>query len=118
MEKKIYEILGIKLYRKFVLFCKSKFNKLTKTEDNDNYFLRGYSKENIIFLKEQFKKNFNIHFFGTIVGLFLLIVFLLEAPISMLKVGLAIFVFLLNGYSCMLQRYNLLKVNRIINTYF
>ena len=52
MERKIYEILGIKQYRKFVLFCKSKFNKLTKKEDNDNYFLRGYKKEDIIFLKE------------------------------------------------------------------
>lgn len=114
MEKKIYEILGIKYYRKFVLFCKSKFNKLTKTEDNDNYFLRGYSKEDIIFLKEQFKKNFKIHMSGTVVGLFLLIIFLLEAPVSVLKVGFAILVFLLNGYSCMLQRYNLLKINRII----
>ena len=114
MEKKIYEILGIRHYRKLVLFCKSKFNKITKTEDNDNYFLRGYSKEDIIFLKEQFIKNFKIHMLGTVIGLFLLIIFLLEAPVSAFKVGLAIFVFLLNGYSCMLQRYHLLKVNRII----
>ncbi len=117
MEKKIYEILGIKHYRKFVLFCKSKFNKHTKTEDNDNYFLRGYSKEDIIFLKGQFRKNFNIHISGTVIGLILLIIFLLEAPVSMLKVGFAIFVFLLNGYSCMLQRYNLLRIDRIIKKY-
>ena len=117
MEKKIYEILGIKHYRKFVLFCKSKFNKLTKTEDNDNYFLRNYSKEDIIFLKEQFQKNFKIHMAGTAVGFFLLIIFLFEAPVSVLKVGLAILVFLLNGYSCMLQRYNLLKINRIIKKF-
>ena len=114
MEKKIYEILGIRYYRRLVLFCKSMFNKITKTEDNDNYFLKGYSKKDIIFLKEQFIKNFKIHIFGTVIGLFLLTVFLLEAPVSVFKVGLAIFVFLLNGYSCMLQRYHLLKIDRII----
>ena len=114
MEKKIYEIFGNKLYRKFVLFCKSVFNKLTKTEDNDNYFLRGNSKKDIIFLQEQFKKNYKIHLYGTVTGLVLLILFLTETPLSVLKVGFAIFVFLLNGYSCMLQRYNLLKINRIL----
>lgn len=94
---------------------------VTGKAGNDNYFLRGYSKEDIIFLKEQFKKNFKIHILGTVVGLVLLIIFLLEAPVSVLKVGLAVLVFLLNGYSCMLQRYNLLKINRIIKkftTYF
>ena len=114
MEKKIYEILGIKHYRKLVLLCKSKYNKFTKTEDNDNYFLRGYSKEDIIFLKDQFMKNFKIHLAGTVIGIALLMAFLSEAPVSVLKVGLAVFVFLLNGYSCMLQRYHLLKINRII----
>jgi len=114
MEKKIYELLGIKYYRKFVLFCKSKFNKYTKTNDNTNYFLRGYSKEDVIFLKEQFEKNFNIHILGTVIGFILLIIFLTENPVSLLKVGLAAFVFLWNGYSSMLQRYNLLKINRII----
>ncbi len=114
MEKRIYEILGIKFYRKFVLFCKAKFNKHSKTEDNSNYFLRGYSKEDIIFLKEQFEKNFKIHIGGTAAGLFLLIIFLLESPISALKVGFALLVFLQNGYSSMLQRYNLLRINKII----
>lgn len=115
MEKKIYEILGIKQYRKFVLFCKSKFNKLTKKEDNDNYFLRGYKKEDIIYLKEQFLKNFKIHMFGTLLGLALLVVFFMDSPISAVKVSIAFFVFLLNGYSCMLQRYNLQKINKIIS---
>lgn len=114
MEKKIYEILGIKYYREFVLFCKAKFNKFTKTEDNSNYFLRGYSKEDIVYLKEQFEKNFKIHIGGTAIGLFLLITFLLENPISVLKVGLALAVFLLNGYSSMLQRYNLLRISKIM----
>lgn len=117
MEKKIYEILGIKYYRKFVLFCKARFNKFTKTKDNDNYFLRGYSKEDIIYLKEQFEKNFKTHIGGTVAGLFLLIIFLLENPISALKVGFALFVFLLNGYSSMLQRYNLLRISKIMKKY-
>ncbi len=114
MEKKLYEILGIKYYRKFVLFCKAKFNKLTKTEDNSNYFLRGYTKEDIIYLKEQFEKNFKVHIGGTAAGLLLLIIFLLENPISGLKVGFALLVFLLNGYSSMLQRYNLLRISKIM----
>lgn len=114
MEKKIYEILGIKYYRKFVLFCKAKFNKFSKTEDNSNYFLRGYSKADIVYLKEQFEKNFKIHMGGTAAGLFLLVIFLLESPISGLKVGFALFVFLLNGYSSMLQRYNLLRISKIM----
>ena len=54
MEKKLYELLGIKQYRNFVLLCKAKCNKLFKSENYDNYFLRGYSYEDITFLKEQF----------------------------------------------------------------
>ena len=118
MEKKIYELLGIKQYRKFVLFCKSKFNQLTKTENNDNYFLRGFSKEDLIFLQEQFRKNFKVHMIGTIIGFFLLIIFLMEEQISILKLSFAIFVLLLNGYSCMLQRYNLIKINMIMEKHF
>ena len=114
MEAKIYELLGIKNYRKLVLYCKSKFNKHTKTHDNDNYFLRGHSREDIIFLGEQFRKNLKIHFSGAVIGLILLIICLLDSPISMLKVGFALIVFLLNGYSSMLQRYNLLKIKRIL----
>lgn len=117
MEKKIYEILGVKQYRKFVLYCKAKYNKFTKTEDNSNYFLRGYAKEDIIFLKEQFKKNFRIHISGTVLGLVLMVVFLQDAPVSALKLSLAIVIFLLNGYSSILQRYNILKINRVIKKY-
>lgn len=116
MEKKIYEVLGIKQYRNFVLLCKAKCNTFFKNDNYDNYLLRGYSYEDIIYLKKQFKINFIIHMIGTIGAISLIVIHLMEN--SLIKACFVVILFLLNGYSCMLQRYNLLKINVIIKKYF
>ena len=114
METKLYEILGIKAYRRFVLWCKRVYNKLTKTEHNQNYLLSGYTKEDIRFLREQFVKNLKIHLLGTLIGLLVLISVFSNDEISMVRLFLGAFVFFINLYSALLQRYNLIRIDRIL----
>ncbi|MBQ9658829.1 MAG: hypothetical protein IJV31_08710 [Clostridia bacterium] len=109
MEKKAYEILGIKQYKKFVIFCKKNLNKITKNKDNnDNYFLKGYKKEDIKFLKENLNKNLKIHLFGVLIGL---IVIIIGEKIEYKIIGIILLIW--NLYSVMLQRYNIIRIDTL-----
>lgn len=111
MESKIYELLGIKQYKRLVLFCKRTLNTITKNKyDSDNYFLRGYKVEDVRFLKENFIKNLKIHLFGVLTGL---IVVLIGSKMEYKIVGLLLSIW--NLYSVMLQRYNIIRIDRILN---
>lgn len=113
MEYKIYELLGIEYYKKFVLLCKSIYNKLTKNKySNDNYFLRGYKKEDVQYLKENFQKNLRIHLLGVVVGF---IVAVIGSKMEYKLCGIVLLIW--NLYSVMLQRYNIIRIDRILNKY-
>lgn len=113
MEYRVYELLGVGYYKKFVLFCKSIYNKLTKNKhSNDNYFLRGYKKEDVLYLKENFMKNLKIHLVGVFFGLLVVVIGS--------KLGYRVFgafLFIWNLYSVMLQRYNMIRIDRILKKY-
>ena len=111
MEKKVYELLGVKQYKKLIIFCKKTLNKITKNQDNnDNYFLKGYKKEDIGFLKENLNKNLKIHLFGVLIGL---IVILIGEEMEYKIVGILLLIW--NLYSVMLQRYNIIRIDKILN---
>ena len=114
MEKRLYEILGIRQYKKFALFCKKLFNRFSNTNNNDNYFLKGYSRENLNFLKTQMIKNMKIHAIGVLIGVIVIVSVLTNEEISLLQLLLGILVAVFNLYSVMLQRYNLLRISKII----
>ena len=115
MEKRVYELLGIKQYKRFVLFCKRCFNAITKTHNNENYLLRGYSKDDLIFLQKQMYKNLKIHLFGIFVGVLVVVVVLTDDTFYISRLVLGILVALLNLYSVMLQRYNLIRISTIMH---
>lgn len=110
MEYRLYELLGVGYYRKFVLLCKSLFNKLTKNKhDNDNYFLRGYKREDVLFLRDNFMKNLRIHLLGVFLGF---VVVLIGSKTEYKLCGLFLLVW--NLYSVMLQRYNIIRIDKIL----
>lgn len=49
MEQKLYQLLGVNQYRKFIIQVKKKYDQWRGKPDTDNYFLKDYSKEGIIF---------------------------------------------------------------------
>ena len=109
MEQKIYRLLGVNLYRKFVIKVKKKYDKWRGKGDTDNYFLKDYSDEGIMYLKEQLIKNAKIHMVGVIVCFPCL---LLNEHLWIQLVALV--VLLHNLYCVMIQRYNLLRINSLL----
>ena len=69
MEQKLYRLLGVNQYRKFVIKVKKKYDQWRGKPDTDNYFLKDYSEEGIVFLKSQLIKNAKIHSVGVLVCL-------------------------------------------------
>lgn len=57
MEQKLYRLLGVNQYRKFIIQIKKKYDQWRGKPDTDNYFLKDYSEEGIAFLKSQLIKN-------------------------------------------------------------
>lgn len=54
MEQKLYRMLGVELYCKFIIKVKKKFDKWRGRQETDNYFLKDYSYEGIVYLKHHF----------------------------------------------------------------
>lgn len=109
MEQKIYRLLGVNQYRKFIIKVKKLYDQCRGKQDTDNYFLKDYSSEGIVFLKNQFIKNAKIHLAGVFIGLLtMLIADYLWAQI------VAFLIFLHNLYCVMIQRYNLIRINALL----
>lgn len=109
MEQKIYRFWGVNQYRKFVIKVKKLYDKWRGKQDTDNYFLKDYSKEGIIFLKNQFIKNAKIHSLGVFAGLLAMLV----ADYLWVQI-IAFLIFLHNLYCVMIQRYNLIRINALL----
>lgn len=109
MEQKLYRLLGVNQYCKFVIKVKKKYDQWRGMSDTDNYFLKDYSEEGIIFLKSQLIKNAKIHLAGV---LFCLPAVLLTGR-PWIQV-IALLILLHNLYCAMIQRYNLIRINSLL----
>lgn len=117
IEMKIYEILGVKIFRKIVFkisdFCLKKL--LTKEEQEDfsknttNYKMGKVSDlDDIKNYKKQMYFNAIVHIIGTFLGL----------TTFSYKTGFFNTLFtILNAYCVMLQRYNIIRINKVINKF-
>lgn len=109
MEQKLYRLLGVNQYRRFVVKVKKKYDQLRGKQDTGNYFLKDYSREGILYLRKQFLKNAQIHAAGVLVCL----------PCVLLGSHLwirllALLVLVHNLYCVMIQRYNLLRIDALL----
>ena len=109
MEQKLYRLLGVNQYRKFVIKVKQKYDQWRGKPDTDNYFLKDYSEEGIVFLKSQLIKNAKIHLVGVLVCL--PAVLLVGRPWIQV---LVLLILLRNPYCVMIQRYNLIRINLLL----
>lgn len=110
MEQKLYRLLGVNQYRKFIIQVKKEYDQWRGKPGTDNYFLKDYSKEGIIFLKSQLIKNAKIHLFGVLVCL--PAVLLVGRPWIQV---IALLILLHNLYCVMIQRYNLIRINLLLS---
>jgi hypothetical protein len=128
IEKKIYELLGVKYFKKLVMLIPYSLTRLqNKNEDksiiyqkvmkrSDNYNIGSVTDiEKIIGFKKYLKSNSYIHVIAEI----MLIINLIGNYLTKTNVSIPNFVFLtiLNSYCIMLQRYNYLRLKPIIEIY-
>lgn len=126
IEKKFYELIGIKTFRKMAFFIRDKasipqiykFSKEKRKEilynTASNYNIgKDKSFENIKNFKKQLFKNAGIHIFSLFLFLpnFLKII----AGTASLATTIITFPFIvMNVYCVMLQRYNCIRINQVI----
>lgn len=122
LEMKIYELLGVKIFRKIAFSLASiislpKKRKMTKEEwENYNNKTSNYNigkvkdLDDIKKYKKQMYLNASIHTFG----LFLCIVDLLLGGLD----AFFIIITLINIYCIMLQRYNIIRLNKVIKKFY
>lgn len=122
LEMKIYELLGVKIFRKIVFSLASiislpKKRKMTKEEwENYNNKTSNYNigkvkdLEDVKKYKKQTYLNTSIHTFG----LFLCMVDLLLGGAD----AFFIIMTLINIYCIMLQRYNIIRLNKVIKKFY
>lgn len=108
MEKKIYEMLGIRQWKKFLLWI---MLKIVRNPNNfrhmSNYYLESYNINAVRNFKKMLWVNGLIHTLGIILGI-----------LSMIKNGVSItmIIFLLiNIYCLMLQRYNWIRIKKVLS---
>jgi len=115
MEIKFYEIIGVKYFKKFLMWLEAKLIPEPEYRKVANYNL----KSNNLTAVKQFKKmlilNGTIHF---IVGIYTIVCIginiLNERFFSFSSIVFAI-CFLLNLYCILLQRYNWLRIAKVLN---
>ena len=116
IEMKIYEILGVKIFKKIVLkignLCLKLF--LTKDERDDfskttNYKMGKVSDlDDIKNYKKQIYFNAIVHIIGVCLGL----------TTFSYKIGfINTILVVLNAYCVMLQRYNIIRINKVVNKF-
>lgn len=111
MEEKIYRVLGVRQYRKFLVWVKLRYDQWRGKQDTDNYFLRGSGIEDMRFLKSQLLKNAKIHSFGAVLCFACAL-----AAGRFWIVLLAVLVGLHNLYCVLVQRMNLIRLNRLLKS--
>ena len=108
-EETLYQLLGVKQYCKFLIWVKLHYDRLRGKPDTDNYFLRGGSLEDLQFLRGQLIKNAKIHGFGTAICLFCALI-----AGRFWVILLALLVGMHNLYCVLVQRMNLLRLDRLL----
>lgn len=125
-ELKLYEILGVKLFRNlafktrdiFFFWLKKPLKDKILYEISNNYIIGKGDNflRNLKNYKKEIKKNTIIHTVSLIVCLPMFLRYILGLS-SLGYFIFAIILFVLNSYCLMLQRYNNIKINRTIKNY-
>ena len=108
---KMYEFLGIRMFRKVVVGL-GHFFGLDNTKEN-SYFISDTSTEGLRAFEKRTRRSEAIHFPITIYLTYGIIMALAEGKYAVAYV--AAFCWVLNGYPSMLQRYNRIRIESVLN---
>ena len=130
LELKIYEMFGVKLFRKFVfsIYNALDFLRFRGLDEDTKKMIKHYTSNNYVMgksdnvladlkkYKKHIKNNATIHIFGLMACLPLILkAIFIGTTLSSLII--TVIIALINAYCIMLQRYNDIKLNRTIKKY-
>ena len=115
MEMKFYELIGVKQWKKFVLWIMALFIRNPKERRGGNYYLEKINLGSIKKFKKQLHFNASIHIVGAILCLSFIVMNLLSEQISIVSTVIQVLILILNLYCIMLQRYNWLRIKKILD---
>lgn len=133
IELKIYELLGIKTFKKMAFSFRNLLSipstkKMTKEEKNNflyntpsNYIMKkGNGFQDLKDFKKMLRLNALTHILGSITCIFFLVFSVIDVfinPISIISIAsiiIQLVFFIVNLYCVMLQRYNWIRINKTI----
>ena len=115
MEIKFYEIIGVKYWKRFLLWVEAKCIPDPAYRKVFNYNLKSKSVSSAKRFKKMLILNGTIHFVAGIQNIKCIISCIIASNVwSVLMLTSAMF-FILNSYCVMLQRYNWLRIKKVLN---
>lgn len=115
MEMRFYEIIGVRQWKKFVLWLMAKSIRDPDERKGGNYYLKRLDLESVKDFKRALLFNGIIHIIGALWGLPGIIVILKNNSAYPFFLSFSlILAFLVNLYCVMLQRYNWLRIKKVL----
>ncbi len=115
MEMEFYRKIGVLQWKKFVLWLMSKIIRNPERRRGGNYYLERIDLKSVRAFKKELLFNGSIHAIGTIAGVKAIISYILTDNVFSIMMLINIIVFLANLYCVMLQRYNWLRIKKVLN---
>lgn len=114
MEIKFYEKIGVRQWKKFVLWLMALLIRNPKARKGGNYYLAGRSLKNVKSFKKMLLFNASIHIWAISNNIRYFIEFTIPNGSFSFSDIFVIIAFVINLYCIMLQRYNWLRINKVL----
>lgn len=119
MEMEFYKKIGVLQWKKFVLWLMSKRIRNPEKRKGGNYYLERIDLNSVRDFKGTLWYNGVIHAFGAICGIIAIIDIIgwirINNIFSIVMLIINIIFFIVNLYCVMLQRYNWLRIKKVLN---
>lgn len=114
MEMKFYEAIGVRQWKKFVLWLMSQFIRNPKDRKGSNYYLAGINLKSVKKFRMCLLFNASVHILGSYCGFLAIIDLIRLGNIFSFSMLYIIIITLINLYCVMLQRYNWLRIKKVL----
>ena len=114
MEIKFYEIIGVKHWKRFLMRLEAMLLPNPEARRVGNYNLKSTSLKSVKNFKKMLILNGFIHFIPGTICIYWIIKNILGSKFFSFSTPIFIVLFLVNLYCVLLQRYNWLRINKVL----
>lgn len=110
-----YRKIGVLQWKKFVLWLMSQFIRNPEDRKGSNYYLAGINRQSVKDFRKMLLLNGSIHIVGVMFCILDMASIIAANNIVSISMLYTIILFLVNLYCVMLQRYNWLRIKKVLN---